>query len=319
MRSLLAMSLISAIAASAPATAKGPIHPLQIGNWRGGSYINDQTGQFSNCIVSTNYRSGISVVVLVSANLQWQLGFAHPKWTLTPGKAIPVALTFDGRGPVNLYARPITTELAVVDMPDNGALIRAFRAAQMMTAYAEGNLFQFKLTDTSRMLPALVQCAKNGGDTTFAMNMPKPSPKPQPSSAPTAVASVPASGQPSENKEAAAEKNKLLTEAAAEHQKCLRSQMRSIVPYSNENAETLAQVVLTKCAEAESRFVSLGMALFNASREEVQKIVGSALAKQKANMVADIVTFRAELAKAMAAQPKDDQRPNNQSAKDSGI
>lgn len=316
MRSFLAASLISAIAASTSATAKGPINTLQIGNWRGGSYTNDQTGQFSNCIVSTSYNSGISVVVLVTANLQWQLGFAHPKWTLTPGKAIPVALTFDGRGPVNLYARPITTELAVVDMPDNGALIRAFRAAQMMTAYAEGNLFQFRLTDTSRMLPALVQCAKNGGDTTFAKLAPKP---PLSGSRVVANVSTPSPSQPAENKEAAAEKNKLLTEAAAEHQKCLRSQMRSIVPYSNENAETLAQVVLTKCAEAENRFVSLGMALFNSSREEVQKIVGNALAKQKANMVADIVTFRAELAKAMATQPKEDQRPTSQSAKDSGI
>ena len=77
----------------------------------------------------------------------------------------------------------------------------------------------------------------------------------QPSSAPQPSPTV---AQP--NKEAEAERSKLLTEAAAEHSKCERTQMRSIVPYSNESAETLAQVVLTKCEEAEQKFVSLGMA-----------------------------------------------------------
>ncbi len=81
--------------------------------------------------------------------------------------------------------------------------------------------------------------------------------------------------------EAEAERNKLITKAAAEHSKCLHTQMRQIVPYSNESAETLAQVVITKCEEAEKKFVSLGMALFNAPRAEVEKIVGQGLEKQK--------------------------------------
>jgi hypothetical protein len=164
-----------------------------------------------------------------------------------------------------------------------------------MNAFANGNLFGFALDQTGRLMPALIECVRNRGRSIqTAITAPtQPASPPQPS---------PAVSQP--NTEAEAERTKLLTEAAAEHAKCERAQMRSIVPYSNESAETLAQVVLTKCEEAEQKFVSLGMALFNASRADMQKIVGGSLVKQKNNMVAEIVTFRAELAKAIAKQPK---------------
>jgi hypothetical protein len=43
-------------------------------------------------------------------------------------------------------------------MPDNSALIRQFRAAKTMSAFAEGTLFQFNLDHTSVLLPSLVRC-----------------------------------------------------------------------------------------------------------------------------------------------------------------
>jgi hypothetical protein len=121
--------------------------------------------------------------------------------------------------------------------------------------------------------------------------------------------------------DAEAERNKLINEAAAEHSKCLHSQMRQIVPYSNESAETLAQVVITKCEDAEKKFVSLGMALFNASRSDVEQIVGQALEKQKKKMVADIVSFRAELNKAIMSQPNAGENSKSHEGKkaDTGI
>ena len=50
----------------------------------------------------------------------------------------------------------------------------------------------------------------------------------------------------------------------------------------------------------------------------MQKIVGEALAKQKSNMVAEIVTFRAELAKALAQQQHQG-APKIEGAKQDGI
>lgn len=142
----------------ATANAAGPFGRIVVGNWTGGAYTNDSTGQFTSCTVGASYRSGISVVVLVSATMQWQLGFAHRDWQLSVGIPFPIALTFDGQSPFNVNGKPISKNLVVVDMPDDSELISQFRRSRIMTAFAQGKLFQFRLDDTSALLPALVNC-----------------------------------------------------------------------------------------------------------------------------------------------------------------
>jgi hypothetical protein len=46
--SLVMASLMLAL----PAHAKGPMIPLSVGNWSGGSYLNDRTEKFSHCAAS---------------------------------------------------------------------------------------------------------------------------------------------------------------------------------------------------------------------------------------------------------------------------
>ena len=43
-------------------------------------------------------------------------------------------------------------------MPNNSALIAQFRKAKTMTAFTQGQLFQFKLDQTAQLLPALANC-----------------------------------------------------------------------------------------------------------------------------------------------------------------
>ncbi len=105
-------------------------------------------------------------------------------------------------------------------------------------------------------------------------------------------------------KEADQERDKLLKEAANEHNACLLNQMKEIVPFSNESAETLAQVIITKCAESEKKYVSLGVAFYGGSKSEMQKIVKDAVDERKKHIVADIVTFRASVTKELMTQPK---------------
>ena len=82
------------------------------------------------------------------------------------------------------------------------------------------------------------------------------------------------------------------------------AQMKRIVPYSNENAETIAQVIITECKPQEEHFVELGMAIYGSSKSEMEKIVQDAIGERKKNIVADIVTFRAEAARALQTQPR---------------
>src|SRR5579871_3356712 len=80
-----------------------------------------------------------------------------------------------------------------MEMPATSDIVRLFRNAAQMNAFTSGQLFSFVLTDTSIMLPALVQCVRNNSVSTAAISPPAtpaaapPTEAPQPSKAPTAM------------------------------------------------------------------------------------------------------------------------------------
>jgi hypothetical protein len=274
----LGLALAGLFALSGPAAAEGPLRSFYVGEWRAGAYTSDTTGQFSHCAAWAPYKSGISFFVSIDRDFNWRLAFSHPRWQLRQGQTIPFSLLFDGAGPVRVEGRATSRDLLMINMPTQSVLIRAFREARLMEAYAMGERFAFRLDGTSRLMPALVDCVKT-------------------SMAPPAIAREPQAPAPSGNTDLDRRRDKLLTQAADEHAACLKKTMRDIVPYSSERAEVLAQVVLTKCAAEEDRFISVGVALLNVPRAQVEREVRQALARQKDAIVAEIVTFRAELAK----------------------
>ena len=160
-RSIFATAIALGTCANAPSgQAAGPIQPLRVGNWSGGSYTNDRTGAFSHCSAGATYNSGILFIVSVNSAFEWSLGFASQRWQLVPGETIPIDLTFDNRSQYHVFARVVSVQLAEVPMPNNSALIRTFRGAGQMQAVARGQLFGFNLNQTSMLLPALVDCVR---------------------------------------------------------------------------------------------------------------------------------------------------------------
>ena len=152
-RAAAVAALLCAILASSSADARGPYGTISIGNWQGGAYTNDQTGAFSHCAAGARYASGIYFLVTIDGNGGWGLGFMHEQWKLTPGQAFPLTLTFDGQQPFNVHGVPIADKLVRVPMPSNSSLISQFRRAKAMTAYTQGQLFQFNLDQTGQLLP----------------------------------------------------------------------------------------------------------------------------------------------------------------------
>lgn len=92
--------------------------------------------------------------------MDWGLAFSHPNWTLAQGQKFPIVLGFDGRNTFNVDGVMMSSNAVLVAMPDNSGLIKSFRAAKTMSAFAQGTLFQFNLDGTSILLPALVSCVK---------------------------------------------------------------------------------------------------------------------------------------------------------------
>src|SRR5262249_5865222 len=147
---------LSSLASSA--YAKGPFGSIHIGNWAGGAYTNDATGQFSHCAAAASYRSGIVFLVGANALGGWSLGFMHQAWQLSVGEVIPIDLTFDGRNQFHVFGTAQTPNFVMVPMPNSSSLLRDFRRSGTMAASAKGNVFQFNLNETAQLLPALANC-----------------------------------------------------------------------------------------------------------------------------------------------------------------
>jgi hypothetical protein len=79
---------------------------------------------------------------------------------MNKGQKFLIVLSFDGRNTSNVDGVVASSNAVLVPMPDNSALIKSFRAAHTMSAFAQGNLFQFDLKGTSILLPSLVNCVK---------------------------------------------------------------------------------------------------------------------------------------------------------------
>ncbi len=155
---IVAAALLSGLIGISTAQARGPYGSINVGNWKGGAFTNDQTGVFTHCVAGANYDSGIYFMVMIDQAGGWSLGFQHPKWSFTANQAFPIALTFDGQAPFNVQGVTVGESLVRVPMPVDSALIAQFRKAKAMTAFTQGQLFQFKLDQTSLLLPALVNC-----------------------------------------------------------------------------------------------------------------------------------------------------------------
>jgi hypothetical protein len=151
-------ALLSMLFSIATAEARGPYGSINVGNWKGGAYTNDQTGAFSHCVAGAGYDSGIYFMVLIDQSSTWSLGFQHPKWSFTNNQQFPIALTFDGQSPFYVQGVAISESLVRVPMPTDSALIGQFRKAKAMTAFTQGQLFQFKLDQTAQLLPTLTNC-----------------------------------------------------------------------------------------------------------------------------------------------------------------
>jgi len=189
-------------------------------------------------------------------------------------------------------------------MPNSDVAIEAFKAANLMHLSIAGQIHHFNLLSSSILLPTLSKCvAQNSQASGIA-------------AAPTNPSSTIAPPTPKPNPEAKAAQDKLLEDAAKEYGDCVQKEMKELVPLSNEGADTLAQVITTKCDDKVKKYIEISMAIYGMSRAEVENNLRDTLEKQKKNIVAQIVTFRAELAKALILQQKEESQQKNQNTSD---
>ena len=79
------------------ANAAGPFGTVNIGNWIGGAFSDDQTGAFSHCAATAPYANGVILVVGQNASGSWLLGFASPGFRFNKGDSARIDVVFDGQ------------------------------------------------------------------------------------------------------------------------------------------------------------------------------------------------------------------------------
>ena len=190
---VLGVLSVAALTLCSSALAKGPFGSVSVGNWKGGAFTDDASGQFTGCSAGATYLSGIYFMVSIAPDGGWSLGFVHQSWQLVRTEAFPIDFTFDGQTQFHVFGSALTTNLVRVPMPNNSALLAQFRKSKSMTALAKRQLYQFNLDGTSQLLPTLANCVAsvkanglaNAGDFSI-----KPIPKPVAASAPAPIPAV---------------------------------------------------------------------------------------------------------------------------------
>jgi S1-C subfamily serine protease len=167
------------------ADAAGPFGSVNVGNWIGGAFSNDQTGAFSHCAATTPYANGVILVVSQNAAGTWSLAFASPSYRFNKGENAAIDVTFDGQEQARLFATAYQPNMLTAIMPLN--VVRTFQKASLMVATAGHAVLNFDLTSTGPVIAALANCVTKvkadgldkAGDFTKIAAKPQPAPDKQ--------------------------------------------------------------------------------------------------------------------------------------------
>ncbi|UVO36812.1 serine protease [Bradyrhizobium arachidis] len=151
-----AVAAVLQLAFAGLAHAAGPFGSINVGNWIGGAFSNDQTGAFSHCAATAPYANGVNLVVSQNVTGIWSLAFASPSYHFNKGENAAIDVTFDGQEQARLYATAYQTNMLTAVMPVNVA--RRFQKASLMVATAGRAVLNFDLTSTGPVIAALANC-----------------------------------------------------------------------------------------------------------------------------------------------------------------
>ncbi|MEM7302699.1 MAG: hypothetical protein AAF468_16605 [Pseudomonadota bacterium] len=156
---IFATSAMAVLAAAQPASA-AKLAGLSVGNWSGGAYTSNRSGKFSHCALSAKYKNGMSLLLSVTANKRWSIGFARNSWNLEVGTSQAVRFRIDDGPSYSGRAEARTRHLTQVMLPKSSRLFDQFRYGNRFFIKTRNGETSFNLTDADRVLNTLVQCAR---------------------------------------------------------------------------------------------------------------------------------------------------------------
>ncbi len=132
-RVLAASLAITALCAfSGPALSETSVlDRFQVAGWNGEVYA-DQRGEFSHCIVTAGYNSGIELMFVLDRGSKFRVRLFDPRWELPRHEAFPVDVSIDGRDLGRLDA--VAISVAAIERAPTGA---SDKTRQALARFAE--------------------------------------------------------------------------------------------------------------------------------------------------------------------------------------
>jgi hypothetical protein len=158
---VIAIALISTMLVSASDAKQ--MRSFRVGDWAGGAYASDATGEFSHCAASATYRSGVMVLFAVHKQWTWEMSFVHPEWRLPPGNSYQIAFTVDDIQPLTATATAIHPQQVRVPLGDTPELFQRFQKGRQLVVATAGQTFTFNLKQTNQLMQELLRCTRLEG------------------------------------------------------------------------------------------------------------------------------------------------------------
>ncbi len=151
---------------------------FKVGNWNAAAVSAPGSQALDNCAAETPYKSGITLGFWVDHNYQWGMYLINPNWRLAQGSTYPITYAIDNGRTAAANASAASVNEADISLPGDMTLFRQFMAGNMLNIVAAETTFQFVLTDTSQMLPDLLQCVNSYVGAGPQNNNPNPNANP---------------------------------------------------------------------------------------------------------------------------------------------
>ena len=105
---------------------------IQFGNWRGQSYMDQASGQFTHCAVAASYLSGDYLIFYLNWQGQFGISVLNQNWQLNSSDQYPISIEIDRYSPVAASALAISPTQAVASFQDAYTLFQQVRRGRTM-------------------------------------------------------------------------------------------------------------------------------------------------------------------------------------------
>jgi hypothetical protein len=131
---------------------------LQQGNWSGGVWVDDKTGEFRNCGLGLKFAGGTEITLVFPANLNVALIVSDPRIALTPQQRFQTTVKVDEAAERTGSALALTANMAQIVGATLGADYDALRGAKRIGVAVPGLATTLDVSGIDKALPKLLEC-----------------------------------------------------------------------------------------------------------------------------------------------------------------